>query len=113
MTAKSNLKDGTKCKVIGGTHKGKSGTVGINTSKTGAITITVIQANGERFKTLAEERCGDEVIPVVWASRPRFAEQPWARCPRYRGTLTQSVPESAFPSGCSTTGAISKSQSVA
>jgi hypothetical protein len=26
----------------------------VNTSKTGAVTITVVQANGERFKTLAK-----------------------------------------------------------
>ncbi|HVZ12450.1 MAG TPA: RNA-binding protein [Patescibacteria group bacterium] len=49
------LKDGDKCKVIGGVHAGKSGNVtDIKTSKTGAITITVIQNNGERFKTLAK-----------------------------------------------------------
>ena len=49
------LKDGAKCKVIGGVHTGKSGTVrDINTSKTGHLTITVIQATGERFKTLAK-----------------------------------------------------------
>lgn len=48
------LKDGDPCTVIAGTHKGKSGTVqDINTSKTGHITITVKQKNGERFKTLA------------------------------------------------------------
>jgi ribosomal protein S4E len=48
------LSDGDLCDVIEGTHKGKSGTVrDINTSKTGQITITVVQANGERFKTLA------------------------------------------------------------
>jgi ribosomal protein S4E len=47
------LNDGDQCEVIGGTHKGKSGTVrDINTSKTGHITITVLQANGVRFKTL-------------------------------------------------------------
>lgn len=47
------LKDGDKCKVIGGTHMGKSGIVGdIKTSKTGHITITVTQDNGIRFKTL-------------------------------------------------------------
>ncbi len=47
------LKDGDQCKVIGGTHTGKSGTVrDINTSKTGHITITVEQENGARFKTL-------------------------------------------------------------
>ena len=49
------LIDGSLCKVIGGTHSGKSGTVrDINTSKTGHITITVVQANGVRFKTLAK-----------------------------------------------------------
>lgn len=49
----TQLKDGMTCKVVAGTHKGKAGTVAdINTSKTGHITITVVQANGERFKTL-------------------------------------------------------------
>lgn len=49
------LKDGAICKVIGGTHAGKSGTVrDINTSKTGDITITVVQPSGVRFKTLAK-----------------------------------------------------------
>ncbi|MBC7400972.1 MAG: KOW motif-containing protein [Mucilaginibacter sp.] len=48
-----NLKDIAACKVVAGTHKGKSGTItDINTSKTGHITITVVQANGDRFKTL-------------------------------------------------------------
>lgn len=47
------LKDGDHCEVVAGTHAGKSGTVtDINTSKTGHITITVMQKNGERFKTL-------------------------------------------------------------
>ena len=50
----SQVKDGAECKVIGGTHEGKRGTVrDINTSKTGHLTITVVQPNGERFKTLA------------------------------------------------------------
>ena len=49
------LTDGDFCKVIAGTHKGKSGIVrDINTSKTGQITITVVQQNGERFKTLGK-----------------------------------------------------------
>lgn len=49
------LKDGAECKVVGGTHKGKGGIVrDINTSKTGQVTITVVQSNGERFKTLAK-----------------------------------------------------------
>lgn len=51
----TTLKDGAQCKVIGGTHKGKNGTVkDINSSKTGHVTITVVQPNGERFKTLAK-----------------------------------------------------------
>lgn len=48
------IKDGDKCTVMSGTHKGKSGIVkDIHTSKTGQITITVVQKDGERFKTLA------------------------------------------------------------
>lgn len=57
MVAKQTvkLKDGAKCKVVGGTHQGKNGSVtDINTSKTGHVTITVVQPNGERFKTLAK-----------------------------------------------------------
>lgn len=51
----SKLKDGDQCEVTGGTHKGKSGTVrDINTSKTGHVTITVVQKSGVRFKTLAK-----------------------------------------------------------
>jgi ribosomal protein S4E len=49
------LVDGAFCKVVGGTHAGKSGAVAdIKTSKTGHITITVVQKNGDRFKTLAK-----------------------------------------------------------
>ena len=49
------LKDCDFCKVIGGTHKGKSGTAtNLNISKTGHLTITVVQENGDRFKTLAK-----------------------------------------------------------
>jgi ribosomal protein S4E len=49
------VSDGAKCKVISGVHAGKSGILrDINTSKTGHVTITVVQANGERFKTLAK-----------------------------------------------------------
>lgn len=51
---RGKLKDGAHCTVVGGTHKGKSGTVrDINTSKMGHVTITVVQKSGERFKTLA------------------------------------------------------------
>ncbi|HSW79281.1 MAG TPA: KOW motif-containing protein [Candidatus Saccharimonadales bacterium] len=49
------LKDGDWCEVVNGSHTGKSGIVrDVNTSKTGAVTITVVQENGERFKTLAK-----------------------------------------------------------
>lgn len=49
------LKDGDICTVVAGTHKGKSGVVkDIHTSKTGHITITVVQKSGVRFKTLAK-----------------------------------------------------------
>lgn len=51
----ANLKDGAKCKVVSGTHAGKTGVVrDINLSKTGYTTITVVQAKGDRFKTLAK-----------------------------------------------------------
>lgn len=50
---KLTLKNGDFCKVCNGTHRGKSGIVqDMNTSKTGHITITVQQQNGDRFKTL-------------------------------------------------------------
>ena len=47
-------KDGDFCEVIRGTHAGKSGTArDIKTSKTGHITLTIVQKDGERFKALA------------------------------------------------------------
>ena len=53
-TVQSNPRDGDRCEVVAGTHAGKSGTVrDVNTSKTGHLTITVVQKSGERFKTLA------------------------------------------------------------
>jgi ribosomal protein S4E len=49
------VRNGDSCDVVGGSHAGKSGIVEDRTlSKTGAVTITVRQANGERFKTLAK-----------------------------------------------------------
>jgi ribosomal protein S4E len=48
------IKEGDSCKVVKGTHADKRGIVrDIHTSKSGNVTITVVQANGERFKTLA------------------------------------------------------------
>ena len=49
------MKNGTPCTVIAGSHKGATGFVeDLHISKTGAQTITVRQADGERFKTLAK-----------------------------------------------------------
>ena len=49
------VKDGDFCEVISGSHTGKSGTAkDINVSKSGNLTITIVQSNGERFKTLAK-----------------------------------------------------------
>jgi len=56
MKPESNrtVEDGDACVVTAGSHAGKSGIVrDVKTSPTGAVTITVVQANGERFKTLA------------------------------------------------------------
>lgn len=47
--------DGMRCNVIGGVHAGKSGIIrDVKTSKTGHVTVTVVQSDGERFKTLAK-----------------------------------------------------------
>ena len=58
--ANGNVADGDSCVVIAGTHVGKAGTVeDRKLSKTGQATITVRQADGVRFKTLARnvEKC--------------------------------------------------------
>lgn len=48
------IANGDTCEVIAGTHKGRTGTVeDLNTSKGGNVTITVREASGNRFKTLA------------------------------------------------------------
>ena len=52
--APAGLKDGVRCRVVEGVHKGKSGVVSdIKTSKTGHLTLTVTKADGDRLKTLA------------------------------------------------------------
>lgn len=52
---RKQLIDGDQCKVVAGTHAGKEGTVrDINISKTGHVTITVVQKSGIRFKTLGK-----------------------------------------------------------
>ena len=48
------IENGAQCTVESGTHAGKSGIVqDRKLSKTGHVTITVQQADGTRFKTLA------------------------------------------------------------
>jgi ribosomal protein S4E len=48
------IRNGDRCTVTGGTHKGKSGTVeDRKVSKTGHVTITVRLPDGDRVKTLA------------------------------------------------------------
>lgn len=50
----SAVVDGDHCVVTGGTHSGKAGIVeDSRTSRSGHLTITVRQADGVRFKTLA------------------------------------------------------------
>lgn len=54
-TSPAQLRDGAPCTVIGGTRAGRAGTAReIHTSETGEVTITVVQANGERLETLAK-----------------------------------------------------------
>ena len=49
-----DVNNGDRCVVVAGTHRGKSGTVeDRNVSKGGNVTISVRQADGVRFKTLA------------------------------------------------------------
>ena len=55
QSTSTTVKDGDFCEVTSGTHAGKSGTIkDIKVSKSGSVTITVVQRNGERFKTLAK-----------------------------------------------------------
>lgn len=54
MAAEADIANEMACRVVKGTHAGKSGTVeDRKLSKTGHVTITVRQADGVRFKTLA------------------------------------------------------------
>ena len=52
----ADLRDGARCEVIGGTHAGKAGIVrDIKVGPThGQTSITVVQADGQRFKTLGK-----------------------------------------------------------
>lgn len=51
----TDVKNGDYCTVLVGRHKGKSGIVeDRNVAKSGHVTVTVRQDNGERFKTLGK-----------------------------------------------------------
>ena len=53
-TEPAPIANGDRCTVTGGTHRGRGGTVeDLKLSKTGHWTITVREADGGRFKTLA------------------------------------------------------------
>ena len=50
-----DVANGDYCMMIAGTHKGKTGRIqDRNVSKSGYVTITVMQDDGTRFKTLAK-----------------------------------------------------------
>jgi len=54
MVDNGAVKDGDRCVVTAGRHKGKAGTVeDWRLAKSGHASITVRQEDGERFKTLA------------------------------------------------------------
>jgi ribosomal protein S4E len=54
MAENGTVRNGDACAVVAGTHKGRCGMVeDWKVSKTGHATITVREASGERFKTLA------------------------------------------------------------
>ena len=54
MADRAPVANGDHCEVVAGTHRGKSGSVeDYQLSKTGHATITVRQATGICFKTLA------------------------------------------------------------
>jgi len=74
QVASSGPRDGDWCVVTGGTHRGKSGTVrDVNTSKTGHVTITVVQENGDRIKTLARNvQVESAVVPPSSHDVPGF-----------------------------------------
>src|SRR4249920_3553024 len=94
------LRDGAQCKVIGGVHAGKSGVVrDINTSKTGHVTITVVQASGERFKTLARN--------VVTSVEGKSSSKPKAK-----GTSRASKPAKPAPKSKSPPKAGAKTKAV-
>ena len=50
----AEIGNGDRCIVTGGTHRGKASVAhDRNVSATGQVTITVVQDDGNRFKTLA------------------------------------------------------------
>ena len=98
---------GARCEVVAGTHAGKSGVVrDIKTSKTGHVTITVVQPNGNRIKTLAKNVAIRIRRPgrVAKADKRRFEPREvdgvlWiAACSAFRGRIP---PLSTAPTGCS------------
>lgn len=55
QSVNSTVQDGDSYEVVSGTHAGKSGTArDIKISKSGHVTMTIVQLDGQRFKTLAK-----------------------------------------------------------
>jgi ribosomal protein S4E len=80
VSSSATVKDGDFCKVVGGTHKGKSGIArDLNISKTGHLTITVVQESGERFKALGKNVVVEETRkerPTIRSTRSRVGRAP-------------------------------------
>ena len=54
MSEAPPVRNGQMCRVVAGTHRGKAGSVAdVHLSKGGHWTVTVVPADGPRFKTLA------------------------------------------------------------
>jgi ribosomal protein S4E len=61
----AGIANGDRCRVVKGTHAGKSGTVeDRHVSNSGEVTITVRQDDGVRLKTLARNVAADGGAPV-------------------------------------------------
>jgi Domain of unknown function (DU1801) len=76
------IKNGDSCMVVKGTHAGKAGIVqDIHESKTGQYTITVVQTDGVRFKTLANN------VVASAAAKPKTSKSNPAKQPAKKSKL--------------------------
>jgi ribosomal protein S4E len=62
------VQNGARCRVIGGVHRGKAGTIADRKlSRTGEVTVTVRLPDGDRVKTLGRN------VEIL-------ADESWVRC---------------------------------